>query len=103
MSNPFMTQVELPSAPGLIAHGRPIMTIGSCFADEIGTRLHDDLFDVTVNPFGALYNPASILRAFRLMDESPEIDCDELIYCHGLWHSLDFHSRFSLPSRRQLA
>ncbi len=98
-----MTEVELPAARGMIAHGRRILTVGSCFADEIGAKLADDLFDITVNPFGALYNPLSILRAFRLMEEAPEIREDSLISSQGLWHSPDFHSRFSSPDRRELA
>lgn len=98
-----MTEVELPAARGMIAHGRRILTVGSCFADEIGAKLADDLFDIAVNPFGALYNPLSILRAFRLMEEAPEIREDSLISSQGLWHSPDFHSRFSSPDRRELA
>lgn len=98
-----MTEVELPAARGMIAHGRRILTIGSCFADEIGAKMADDLFDVTVNPFGALYNPLSILRAFRLMEEAPEIKEDSLISSQDLWHSPDFHSRFSSPDRGELA
>ena len=102
-SNPFMTEVELPAARGLLSHGHRILTIGSCFADEIGARLADDLFDVTVNPFGPLYNPLSILRAFRLMEEAPRVTPGELVENQGLWHSLDFHSRYSGPDPEALA
>ena len=104
MANPFMTEVDLPlHQQGTVSHGRPILTIGSCFADEIGARLRDDLFDVTVNPFGALYNPRSILQAFRLMAEAPEVRPESLIHSQGLWHSFDFHSSFSAPDRERLA
>lgn len=98
-----MTEVELPDARGLIAHGRRILTIGSCFADEIGAKLADSLFDVTVNPFGALYNPLSILRALHLMEEAPQVSPESLVLSQGMWHSLDFHTRFSSPGREELA
>ena len=37
-----------------------IMMLGNCFSDNIGGRLADFGFAVCVNPFGTLYNPASI-------------------------------------------
>lgn len=43
--------------------------LGSCFSDNIGERMMDAGFDCVVNPFGALYNPLSILNA--LEDRSP--------------------------------
>lgn len=43
------------------------MMLGSCFSDNIGSRLKNYGFDVCVNPFGTLYNPASILSSVRRM------------------------------------
>ena len=37
-----------------------IVMLGSCFSDEIGGKLRDAGFQVLCNPFGTLYNPASI-------------------------------------------
>lgn len=39
-----------------------ILFVGSCFADNIGGRFHNDHFRVTVNPYGVMYNPASVLH-----------------------------------------
>lgn len=52
--------------------------LGSCFSDNIGKQLKDLGFDVCVNPFGTLYNPASIKDAIhRLISRMPftEKDC----------------------------
>ncbi|MGN0189784.1 MAG: GSCFA domain-containing protein, partial [Candidatus Cryptobacteroides sp.] len=43
-----------------ISYDEKIMFIGSCFSDNVGKILDDYGFDVLVNPFGTLYNPASI-------------------------------------------
>lgn len=59
-----MMQFRTPVAPlrhqGIVDHRTPVVTLGSCFADAVARRLSDRLFAVTANPFGTLYNPASI-------------------------------------------
>lgn len=39
-----------------------MLFVGSCFADNIGKRFKEEQFRATVNPFGVMYNPASILH-----------------------------------------
>ena len=45
-----------------------IVMLGSCFSDEIGGKLRDAGFQVLCNPFGTLYNPASIASAVSRLD-----------------------------------
>ena len=64
-----------------ISYKDKILMLGSCFSDNIGTRLKNYGFDVCVNPFGTLYNPASILSAVsRLLGGKCfcEEDCVEI-------------------------
>lgn len=42
--------------------------MGSCFADNIGQRFADNHFPVMVNPFGVMYNPASVLHTVERLD-----------------------------------
>ncbi|MDE6135362.1 MAG: GSCFA domain-containing protein, partial [Muribaculaceae bacterium] len=35
-----------------IPWGSPVLLLGSCFSDEIGSRLAADGFDVVANPLG---------------------------------------------------
>ena len=42
-----------------------MLFVGSCFADSIGRRFSEEGFPVTVNPFGTMYNPASILHTIE--------------------------------------
>jgi hypothetical protein len=73
------------------------MFVGSCFADNIGAKMEEYRFDVEVNPFGALYNPASVAAACRLMAQAepkPFLETD-LRQHDGLFHSFMHHSRFS--------
>lgn len=66
----FTTPIDItPSSVG-IGHNEPLLLLGSCFADSIGGKLTADKFDCLVNPFGTLYNPASIAaQLLRCMSE----------------------------------
>ena len=64
-----------------ISYDDKIIMLGSCFSDNIGNRLSELGFDVCVNPFGTLYNPASIASAVsRLVngEHFTEKDCVEI-------------------------
>lgn len=64
-----------------ISYNDKIMMLGSCFTDNIGKQLLNYGFDVCVNPFGTLYNPASIFEAVtRLIQGTPftENDCTQI-------------------------
>ena len=50
-----------------------MLFVGSCFADNIGRRFKDEMFRATVNPFGVMYNPASILHTVERTDVAPRV------------------------------
>lgn len=55
-----------------ISYNDRIMMLGSCFTENIGIQLRNFGFEVSINPFGTLYNPASILNSVeRMMDRRP--------------------------------
>jgi hypothetical protein len=60
-----------------ISYKDKILMLGSCFSDNIGTRLKNYGFDVCVNPFGTLYNPASILSSVKRMLECGDFCADD--------------------------
>lgn len=69
----FRTIVDIP-APGFeIQPCEEVLFVGSCFADEIGGRFRDNGFPVTVNPYGVMYNPASILHTIERYEGAPRI------------------------------
>lgn len=67
------TLVEIDKFPFGIEPTDKILFVGSCFADNIGKRFADDKFDVVVNPFGVMYNPASILHTVERTDVCPDV------------------------------
>ena len=69
----FRTTIKIPTPDFQIAPLEPILFVGSCFADKIGRRFEEERFPVTVNPFGVMYNPASILHTVQRCDAAPRI------------------------------
>lgn len=96
MASSFRTVVEpLRGHVGTITHSTPLLMLGSCFSDNIGQRLADRLFNTMVNPFGQLYNAASIERALALVAANKTYRIDDLLFDGTRYHSFDHHSRFS--------
>lgn len=56
-----------------------ITLLGSCFVDNISAKLRDASFHVHANPFGTLYNPASIANAVRLLDSQDVFTLEDCV------------------------
>ena len=63
----FRTTVNIPASAWKVEPHHHLLFVGSCFADNIGKRFSDNLFHTTVNPFGVMYNPASVLHTLERM------------------------------------
>ena len=68
----FRTPVNITLAPFAIEPRERMLFVGSCFADNIGRRFVDEKFRATVNPYGVMYNPASIMHTVKRWTEELE-------------------------------
>lgn len=75
----FSTPVEIKRSNLELGYGSKIMMLGSCFTTEVGKIMQDYRFDVMVNPFGVLYNPASILSSVRRMVSDTRFTSDDSV------------------------
>ena len=69
----FRTIVDIPVPGFRIEPGYKILTVGSCFADHLGKKFRDEAFEADVNPYGVMYNPASILHTVERYDKAVDI------------------------------
>lgn len=65
----FRTIVDIPESLWKIEPCERMLFIGSCFADNIGKRFTEEKFRAVVNPYGVMYNPASILHTVRRLTQ----------------------------------
>lgn len=69
--------------------------MGSCFVENIGEKLDYFKFNQLQNPFGILFNPASLERLIKRAANKKFFSGDELFFLNGQWHCFDTHSRTS--------
>lgn len=67
----FRTKVEIEKADFEVKANEDVLLVGSCFANGMGQRFKDNGFPATVNPFGTMYNPASVLHTLERLFKSP--------------------------------
>ena len=92
----LMTRIDIPESEWKMAAGAKVLLVGSCFADEIGEKMVRGGFEAMVNPFGTLYNPASIAASLLRSISEKEVGKED-VFCDGdgVWHSWMHHSKFS--------
>ena len=96
----LQTHIDIKPFERKIDHSQPILSIGSCFADNIAQRLQRSKFQTIASPTGILFNPESIVHAierFAQANTSEEAlpTKEHLQFGNGVWYSYDFHSSFS--------
>ncbi len=69
----FRTKVKIEKPNFFIDACEEILFVGSCFADYIGKRFAQEKFKVEINPYGVMYNPASILHTIKRYEKNPRI------------------------------
>ena len=89
------TEISITSPLLSITYDDQLLTMGSCFAENIGARLRQYGFDSDINPFGILYNPLSIAVALERLLSGNLFQESELFQHNGLWYSFAHHGSFS--------
>lgn len=97
------TTVDIAPCEKQIGYGDNILLLGSCFADNIGAKFGEYYFQTTINPYGTLYNPASIAQVLSdTSDIGSQVPGLKLVQHNGLWHSMMHHGTFSAVDKEQL-
>ncbi len=78
-----------------IDHSNKLLLAGSCFTEQIGSKLAAHKFNVLENPNGILFNPVSIANAIVSYAAGKVYEEKDLFYHNELWGSWQHHTRFS--------
>jgi len=82
-----------------INHQQQLLLIGSCFTENIGSKLKQLKFSVLENPNGILFNPISIVQSLHSYIENKQYSEADLFFQNECWNSWQHHSRFSHPDK----
>lgn len=77
----------------------PLLTIGSCFSDRVGQRMQQVGMPVLQNPYGVVFNPASLCQ--QLLASAEDL-CRHTVQTAEGWRSYHLHSRWVAATEEEL-
>lgn len=98
----FRTTFHIPESDFKINHQHKILTIGSCFSDEMGNRLVDLKFDGLINPFGIIFNAYSIQNLIERSIDKRYFTTDDVHQNGEQFFCFDVHSSFNALSKDEV-
>jgi len=91
----FQTKIEIPGTGFKISYQHKILTLGSCFAENIGQKMTNVFFETDINPFGVLYNPVSVKNSIELLLQNSIFTSEDIFEYKSLWQSFSHSSQFT--------
>ena len=99
----LQTEIKIQPLEQTIHYGDGLLFLGSCFADEVGGICRGLGFDALVNPFGVLYNPASIAQSVERLQSGRPFSQEEVIAVgEGCYCTFNHNTAFWRPSEEAL-
>jgi lysophospholipase L1-like esterase len=86
----------------LIGYHSKILLLGSCFSENIGSKLLYYKFQSKQNPFGILFHPKAIENLISRAIKEELYTEKELTFNNERWHCLDAHSSISAVDKNVL-
>ncbi len=78
-----------------IEHQHFLMLVGSCFTEQIGSKISAHKIRTFENPNGILFNPVSIVHNLISYIENKKYSSGDLFYENELWGSWDHHTKYA--------
>ena len=95
------TKVPIAKSDNPINYDSKIVSLGSCFAENMGQKFSYFKFQNVVNPFGTIFNSVSIENLVsRIVNENKFTD-DDIFFHNDLWHCYEIHSELSNPNKEE--
>lgn len=91
----FRTEISPEKSDLRIGYNSPLFFTGSCFSEEVGSYLRRGKFDILVNPFGVLYNPASVADSLDRIIDGKEFTANDLFEYNKRYLSFSHDTNFS--------
>lgn len=91
----FRTEIQPTKFPFQLNHQQSIISLGSCFSENMALKLKRYRFDVADNPFGTSYNPMSLAFQLERLLNPVVFTANDLNLHQDLWFSFEHYSHFS--------
>jgi hypothetical protein len=91
----FRTQIPISKNNIPIDYKSKIVSLGSCFAENMNEKFQYFKFQITTNPFGIIFNPVSIERIIERIVNQEFFTQKDIFFHNERWHCFEVHSDLS--------
>ncbi len=85
-----------------VTYSQQLISLGSCFADQIGLKLLSHRFNIDCNSFGVVYNPFTLCTQLRRSIDKLPPNEQGFLMNDDIWYHHDYHSSINGQSQQQL-
>jgi len=97
----FTTRIPIPKSNHPMDYNSKIVSLGSCFAENMGEKFEYFKFQNSVNPFGIIFNPVSIESIIWRIIHQKNFTEEDLFFHNERWHCYEVHSELSNSNKEQ--
>jgi len=98
----FTTQIPISKNENPIDYNSKIVSLGSCFAENMGHKFQYFKFQSETNPFGIIFNPISIEKIIERIVEQKLFAEKDVFFHNERWHCFEVHSDLSHSNKEEL-
>ncbi|AOW09382.1 GSCFA domain-containing protein [Flavobacterium gilvum] len=98
----FRTKIAIPKNPNPINYNSKIVSLGSCFAENMGDKFQYFKFQSATNPFGIIFNPVSIEKIVDRVINYDLFTEEDIFFHNERWHCFEVHSDLSHSDKSKL-
>ncbi len=98
----FTTKIPVGKSKFPIDYTSKIVSLGSCFAENMGDKFSYFKFQNSVNPFGIIFNPVSIENLLSRIVNKQQFTEKDIFFHNDLWHCFEVHSELSNSNKEEL-
>lgn len=95
----FTTLIPIQKSTYQIDYNSKIVSLGSCFAVNIGEKFEHFKFQNTINPFGILFHPLALEKIISKAISKEKFTEENIFFHNERWHSFDVHSDLSTSNK----
>lgn len=95
----FTTKIPIEKSKNPISYSSRILSLGSCFVENMGKKFDYFKFQNAVNPFGIIFNPVSIENLVSRVINNQNFTEEDIFFYNDLWHCFEVHSELSNPNK----
>lgn len=97
----FTTPIPIPNSNHPIDYSSKIVSLGSCFAVNMGEKLDYFKFQNTTNPFGIIFNPVSIEKLIVRAVNQNKFTEEDVFFHNERFHCFELHSDLSHQNKKE--